>query len=103
MVLGLRAIRPWAGSYRTCFPLATRIWQPTMVLTVHLYPKGGGRSMSVAQKRKILIWGKTAPELSMKYYETVCTGGVLEDGTPVRLYPIPYRYMADDDKFKKYQ
>jgi hypothetical protein len=71
--------------------------------SVHLYPCTGEMAMSVAQKRRILIWGKTAPELSMKYCETVCTGGVLEDGSPVRLYPIPYRYMGDDDKFKKYQ
>src|SRR5438034_1070844 len=59
--------------------------------------------MSVAQKRRILIWGKTAPELSTKYYETVCTGGVFEDGTPVRLYPIDFRYLDQDDQFRQYQ
>jgi hypothetical protein len=59
--------------------------------------------MSVAQKRRFLIWGKTAPDHSTKYYETVCTGAVLEDGSPIRLFPIPYRYLDDDDKFKKYQ
>jgi hypothetical protein len=35
----------------------------------------------------------TIPELSLKYTETVCTGGVLENGRPIRLYPIPYRYL----------
>jgi hypothetical protein len=45
----------------------------------------------------------TYPELSIKYLETVCSGGVLEDGTPVRLYPIPYRYLDGPDKFHKYQ
>lgn len=55
------------------------------------------------EKRRILIWGKTHPELSTNYVETVCTGGVLEDGRPVRLYPIPYRYLEGDQKFGKYQ
>jgi len=39
--------------------------------------------------------------LSSKYIETVCTAGVWEDGSPVRLYPIPYRYL--DQQFHKYQ
>lgn len=56
---------------------------------------------NIYQERKILIWGKTYPELSSKYFETVCTGGVLEDGSPVRLYPIPFRYL--NDQFHKYQ
>ncbi len=50
-------------------------------------------------ERKILIWGKTYPELSKKYIETVCTAGVLESGKPVRLYPITYRYL-NDEQFK---
>lgn len=52
---------------------------------------------------RILIWGKTYPELSTKYYETVCTGGVTEEGDFVRLYPIPFRYLAEDVSFSKYQ
>ncbi len=55
------------------------------------------------QQKKILIWGKTHPELSRNYIETVCTGGVLEDGAPVRLYPISYRYLEGDRRFGKYQ
>jgi hypothetical protein len=55
------------------------------------------------EKRRILIWGKTAPELSAKYYETVCTGGVTDDGEPIRLYPIPLRYLSEGSQFKKYQ
>lgn len=53
------------------------------------------------EKHKILIWTKTYPELSKRYLETVCTAGVLEDGSPVRLYPIPYRYL--EAQFHKYQ
>lgn len=54
-------------------------------------------------EKKVLIWGKTYPELSSKYYETVCTGGVTEDGDFIRLYPIPFRYLKDQQSFAKYQ
>src|SRR6266567_8148955 len=44
----------------------------------------GGQVMSLLryEEKKILIWGKTYPELSIKHLETVCTGGVTEDGAP---------------------
>lgn len=52
---------------------------------------------------KVLITVKTYPNPSASYNELVCTAGVLEDGSLVRLYPIPYRYLAGDKQFKKYQ
>ncbi|MEP7129311.1 MAG: hypothetical protein ABI729_10600, partial [Chitinophagales bacterium] len=55
------------------------------------------------EEHRVLIWGKTYPELSTKYYETVCTGGTLEDGRFVRLYPIPFRYLQDSQSFDKFQ
>src|SRR5580704_6023249 len=56
------------------------------------------------ERRRILVWGKTRPEVSRNYRETVCTGGVFEDtGRLVRLYPIPLRYLDDQKYFKKYQ
>ena len=56
------------------------------------------------QRRRILIWGKTRPEVSKKYREIVCTGGVFEDTRRlVRIYPVPLRYMDDSRIFKKYQ
>lgn len=51
---------------------------------------------------RVLIWGKTYPELSRRYTETVCTGGVLPNGQPVRLYPVPLRYLNDDKNFRLY-
>lgn len=55
-------------------------------------------------REKILIWAKTYPELSKKHLETVCTAGLLPSGKPLRLYPIPYRYLSDgDEQFKLYQ
>src|SRR5438552_13822171 len=60
--------------------------------------------MSIWERKRILIWGKTRPELSKNHKETVCTGGVFEDTkTFVRLYPIPLRYLDDERYFKKYQ
>jgi hypothetical protein len=56
------------------------------------------------KRRRILIWGKTRPELSKTYREIVCTGGIFEDTKSlVRLYPIPLRYMNNEQVFKKYQ
>lgn len=56
------------------------------------------------KRRRILIWGKTRPELSATYREVVCTGGVFEDTRRlVRIYPVPLRYLDDESKFKKYQ
>ena len=40
---------------------------------------------------KVLITVKTYPSLSAKYGELVCTAGFLEDGSWIRLYPIPFR------------
>lgn len=51
---------------------------------------------------RVLIWGKTYPELSSKYVETVCTGGVREDGSPVRLYPVPLRYLDSGQQYALY-
>lgn len=51
---------------------------------------------------KVLITVKTYPHPSEKYRELVCTAGVLEDGTFIRLYPIDYRYRPKWGNFKKY-
>ena len=52
---------------------------------------------------KILITVKTYPSLSATYGELVCTAGFLEDGTWIRLYPIPFRKLKNEEKYKKYQ
>ena len=58
----------------------------------------------VWKRERILIWGKTRPELSDTYGELVCTGGVLESTKElIRLYPIPLRYLNDEKIFSKYQ
>ena len=45
------------------------------------------------EKQRVLITVKTYPTLSRKYGETVCTAGVREDGTWVRIYPVPFRRL----------
>jgi len=52
---------------------------------------------------KVLITVKTYPSLSAKYGELVCTAGFLEDGSWIRLYPIPFRKLKKDVKYTKYQ
>jgi hypothetical protein len=53
-------------------------------------------------KEKILIVVKTYPTLSVKYDELVCTAGFRPDGTWVRIYPIPFRKLEYEKRFKKY-
>ncbi len=51
---------------------------------------------------KILITVKTYPTLSSKYEELVCTAGFREDGSWVRIYPVPFRKLNPDLQYKKY-
>ena len=52
---------------------------------------------------KVLITVLTYPHPSKKFQETVCTAGITEDGEWVRLYPIDYRYLPEQQKFHKWQ
>lgn len=52
---------------------------------------------------KILITVKTYPTLSEKYDELVCTAGFREDGTWVRIYPVPFRKLDYQNRYKKWQ
>ncbi len=56
----------------------------------------------MSQDKKILVAVKTYPNLSYEYDELVCTAGVLEDGSWIRLYPVPFRRIEYTDQFKKY-
>ena len=52
---------------------------------------------------KVLITVKAYPTLAEKYDELVCTAGFKEDGKWIRIYPIPFRKMDYDKRYKKYQ
>lgn len=56
----------------------------------------------MALEERILVTVKTYPELSKTYGETVCTAGIREDGTWVRLYPVPFRRMDERERYKLY-
>lgn len=53
-------------------------------------------------KQRVLITVKTYPTLSRKYGETVCTAGVREDGTWVRIYPVPFRRLEEKEQYSKF-
>jgi hypothetical protein len=52
---------------------------------------------------KVLIAVKTYPTLSSKYEELVCTAGFREDGTWIRIYPVPYRKLDYAKQYAKYE
>ena len=53
-------------------------------------------------KQRILVTVKTYPTLSKKYGELVCTAGLREDGSWVRIYPVPFRRLGETQQYKKF-
>ena len=57
----------------------------------------------LGEKKRILITVKAYPNPSIKYGETVCVAGIdIIKNKWIRLYPIPFRELDKDKKFKKY-
>jgi len=54
------------------------------------------------EKKRVYIVVKTYPTISKEYAELVCTAGFLEDGSWVRLYPVPFNRLDYDQKYPKY-
>lgn len=52
---------------------------------------------------RLLILCKTYPSPSARYVETSCVAAMAEDGRLIRLYPVPFRYVGDEQQFKKWQ
>lgn len=48
---------------------------------------------------RVLITVTTYPLPSRSHGELVCTAGILEDGSWIRIYPVPFEFL----KFRKYQ
>jgi hypothetical protein len=57
----------------------------------------------MSAKRRVFITVKTYPTLSEKYDELVCTAGILDDGSWVRIYPLPFRKLDYKQWYSKYQ
>ncbi|MDI1314741.1 hypothetical protein [Prosthecobacter sp.] len=53
-------------------------------------------------KERLFITVKTYPTLSRKHGETVCTAGIREDGSWVRLYPVPFRRLDEEEQYRKF-
>ena len=56
----------------------------------------------MTERKRIYITVKTYPTISKEYSELVCTAGILEDGSWIRLYPVPFRKLDFDHKYPKY-
>ena len=54
---------------------------------------------------RVLVTVMTYPSLSDKHFETVCTAGFREDGSWIRIFPVPYRLLDQFDKsqYSKWQ
>jgi hypothetical protein len=54
-------------------------------------------------KQRVLIAVRTYPVPARKGIEVSCTAGITEDGEWIRLFPVPYRFLGQDQRFRKYQ
>jgi len=57
----------------------------------------------VYQTKRVLITARTYPTPSSKDIEVSCTAGITDQGQWIRLYPIRYRFLDNDQRFRKYQ
>ncbi|SYZ74367.1 conserved hypothetical protein [Candidatus Zixiibacteriota bacterium] len=59
--------------------------------------------MKVSENKKILITVKAYPNPNRKRGETVCCAGVdIDNRQLIRLHPVPFRDLAEHQKFRKY-
>lgn len=60
--------------------------------------------MPAYQRKRVLIVVRTYPTPARTGAEVSCTAAISEDGRSfVRLFPVPYRFLANDSRFRKYQ
>ncbi|MCM1333368.1 MAG: hypothetical protein NC248_12260 [Bacteroides sp.] len=52
---------------------------------------------------RVLVTVTTYPTLSNRHFETVCTAGFREDGSWIRIYPVPHRLLNFNKKYHKWQ
>jgi hypothetical protein len=55
------------------------------------------------ERKRVLITVKAYPLPSRSYTELVCTAGITDKGEWIRIYPVPFRFLADKGKYSKYQ
>ncbi len=54
-------------------------------------------------EREALITVKAYPNPSAKYHETVCVAAITKEEGWIRLYPVQFRSLPEEQRFKKYQ
>lgn len=59
--------------------------------------------MSQEEQKRALIVVRTYPVPAKSGVEVSCTAAVTDKGEWLRLFPVPYRFLADDQRFRKYQ
>jgi len=59
--------------------------------------------MPPRETKKALIVVRTYPLPATPGVEVSCTAAITDDGKWLRLYPVPYRFLDNDKKFRKYQ
>lgn len=57
----------------------------------------------VGERRRVFITVKTYPTISKKYDELVCTAGILDGGHWARIYPLPFRKLEYEKRYRKFQ
>lgn len=59
--------------------------------------------MAHYHEENLLILTKTYPAPSSKYRETSCVAAINDQGQMRRLFPIPYRLLADSQQFSRWE
>jgi hypothetical protein len=59
--------------------------------------------MPPSETKKALIVVRTYPVPAKTGVEVSCTAAITDKGEWLRLFPIPYRLLDEDKKFRKYQ
>lgn len=59
--------------------------------------------MALPETKRALIVVRTYPTPATKGVEVSCTAAITNRGEWLRLFPIPYRFLTHDQRFRKYQ
>src|SRR5262245_18706511 len=56
-----------------------------------------------AEKKKALIVARTYPSPAKTGVEVSCTAAITDKDEWLRLFPVPWRYLPEDQRFRKYE
>ncbi|MBF0613084.1 MAG: hypothetical protein G8345_12525 [Magnetococcales bacterium] len=59
--------------------------------------------LETSGRERVLVLVKALPQVGEKFGETVCCAGITTDLQWRRLYPIRFRYLQSNDKFRRWQ